>query len=91
MISSKNEEICAMGLSVFYSRAINFPVIKYDLSELDNMEDLMIIRHQCSQSLPLGNWEDFAECKVLHFKLREKPKRGLFEHSIDFFKLNILM
>lgn len=57
MISSKNEEICAMGLSVFYSRAINFPVIKYDLSELDNMEDLMIIRQQCSQSLPLGNWE----------------------------------
>lgn len=55
MISSKNEEICAMGLSVFYSRAINFPVIKYDLSELDNMEDLMIIRQQCSQSLPLGN------------------------------------
>ena len=39
-------------MSIFYSRAVHFPIIKYDLSELYNMEDLMIIRHQ---SLTLGN------------------------------------
>lgn len=75
---------------IFYSRAIHFPIIKYDLSELYNVEDLMIIR--INPSLQETDGDAFTKYKILYFKLKENPKKDIFEYLVDlFFKLNIFM